>query len=79
MSVKAFSVGLAVEYAHGPSLTKGFMMRRRLSMLLTEFVAQNTPPNFTYTTVQLNLDYSPRLHIDVNNEGPSYTIGLGAA
>lgn len=34
-------------------------------------------PEFPYTTVQLNKDYATKMHVDGNNHGPSFIIGLG--
>ena len=33
-------------------------------------------PKFPYSTIQLNKNYSAKLHVDGNNHGPSYIIGL---
>jgi hypothetical protein len=37
----------------------------------------NADSVFRYSTMQFNRDYAAALHIDRNNEGPCYSIGLG--
>ena len=34
-------------------------------------------PEFEFTSVQLSYNYASRLHVDRNNVGSSYVIGLG--
>ena len=48
--------------------------------MLLDFYKQTKPAtetNFFNTTMQLNRNYSARLHVDKNNHGPSYIIALG--
>ena len=48
--------------------------------MLLDFYKQAKPTketNFFNTTMQLNRNYSARLHVDKNNHGPSYVIALG--
>ena len=41
--------------------------------------AANIPGNeFNFSRIQLNRDYNAMIHVDANNLGPSYIIGLGA-
>jgi len=40
-------------------------------------IIKNRFPNFKYTTIQLNKNIKSPPHIDKNNVGPSYIIGLG--
>jgi len=44
--------------------------------LLKDFIKQHDP-NFEYTTIQLNKNIQSPPHIDKNNVGYSYIIGLG--
>ena len=51
-----------------------------MTNMLLEYVRQTKPPYEKYfynTTMQLNRNYSARLHVDKNNHGPSYIIALG--
>ena len=35
-------------------------------------------PDFRYTTIQFNKNYATKkMHVDGNNEGPSYIVGVG--
>ena len=48
--------------------------------MLLDFYKQAKPAtetNFFNITMQLNRNYSARLHVDKNNHGPSYIIALG--
>ena len=57
----------------------GHGTRNRAKMLLDFYKqAKSTKEtNFFNTTMQLNRNYSARLHVDKNNHGPSYIIALG--
>jgi len=51
-----------------------------IASILLEYFRQTKPPNekeFYNTTMQLNRNYSARLHVDKNNHGPPYIIALG--
>ena len=48
--------------------------------MLLESFRQAKPPyekDFYNTTMELNRNYSARLHVDKNNHGPSFIIALG--
>ena len=54
--------------------------RPNTTKMLLEYFRQTKPSyekDFYYTTMQLNRNYSARLHVDKNNHGPSYIIALG--
>ena len=51
-----------------------------MTKMLLEYSRQTKPSgekDFYNTTMQLNRNYSARLHVDRNIHGPSYTIALG--
>jgi hypothetical protein len=58
---------------------KGFFLRIKVTHLYHEYfkATANADSVFRYSTMQFNRDYAAALHIDRNNEGPSYSIGLG--
>eukprot|EP00929_Paragymnodinium_shiwhaense_P103412 TRINITY_DN6689_c0_g1_i1.p1 TRINITY_DN6689_c0_g1~~TRINITY_DN6689_c0_g1_i1.p1 ORF type:complete len:508 (-),score=85.34 TRINITY_DN6689_c0_g1_i1:110-1633(-) len=47
-----------------------------LTKLLCRF-ARKENPKFSFTSIQVNLDYAARPHVDRNNLGPSLITGLG--
>ena len=51
-----------------------------MTKMLLEYFRQAKPSDykdFYNTTMQLNRNYSARLHVDKNNHGPPYIIALG--
>ena len=52
------------------------MQRPNLSRLLVAF-ARQAVPQFNFTSIQVNRDLESALHVDANNMGPSYIVGLG--
>ena len=51
-----------------------------MTKLLLEYFRQAKPSEekeFYNTAMQLNRNYSARLHVDKNDHGPSYIIALG--
>jgi hypothetical protein len=50
--------------------------RPQLGRLLARFM-RAADPSFTFTSIQVNKDYESAMHLDKNNLGPSYIIGLG--
>lgn len=58
----------------GPSqYTKKY---NELFQTLKEFIKE-VDPNFNFTTIQVNKNVLCKPHVDSNNIGPSYIIGLG--
>ena len=51
--------------------------RLGLAALLCEHASASLPADFTYTTIQLNMNYAAKLHAYTNNRGPSFITGLG--
>ena len=51
-----------------------------MTKMLLEYFRQTKPSSdkdFYNTTMQLNRNYSAKLHVDKNKHGPSYIIALG--
>lgn len=74
--IEAFPLGVVLNYALGLVCSRPTRLWPNLTKLLAKFIAQEQP-DFRYTTVQLNKDYATKMHVDGNNHGPSYIIGLG--
>ena len=76
--IKAMCLGMSWNYssrvASIPPTTKE---RPNLTKLLASFADRIPDPNFTYTCIQLNMDYNAMIHVDANNLGTSFIIGLG--
>lgn len=75
-TIQAFPLGLVLNYAFGLCASRTVKLWPNLTSLLTRFIAQDHP-TFRYTTIQLNRDYSAKMHVDGNNHGPSYITGFG--
>lgn len=81
-SVEAFVLG-KVNYRGQKFLggrTKGpSKFNKKFSKLYTSIrkLIKISQPDFKYTTIQLNKNIKSPPHIDKNNVGPSYIIGLG--
>ena len=74
--VMAFPLGLVNAFGLGTRCSIQTGLRPNQTKLLTDFIKANHP-TFNYSTIQFNRGYSAKLHVDGNNEGPSYIIGLG--
>merc|ERR1711924_396327 len=75
-SINAFPLGVVNNYCSGLVASRPTVLRPNLTRVLTRFLAQSHP-DFRYTTIQLNKDYSARLHVDGNNYGPSFIMAMG--
>lgn len=69
-------LGMTSQYFRGPILSRASRERPVLSKLLCAF-AHKELPGFTFTSIQVNKDYAAAMHVDKNNDGTSYIIGLG--
>eukprot|EP00434_Breviolum_minutum_P039609 symbB.v1.2.035177.t2/scaffold4679.1/size42772/5 len=74
--IEAFPLGVVLNYALGLVCSRPTRLWPNLTKLLAKFIAEEQP-DFRYTTVQLNKNYATKMHVDGNNHGPSYIIGLG--
>ena len=58
-------------------VTSSFARRRpNLSATLVAFATKYVP-DFRFTSIQVNKNYLSALHVDKNNLGPSYIVGIG--
>merc|ERR1719271_1535675 len=57
-------------------VTKGSIDFPWLSRLLAGF-GHHANPDFPFTSIQVNVNYASRPHVDKNNLGESFIIGLG--
>ena len=73
---------MAMGLIHAYSSQRGFVVSRHAKIRPHLTKAINTLfhilcPGARYTTIQLNRNFCSRVHVDSNNEGPSWIIGLG--
>eukprot|EP01050_Picozoa_sp_SAG11_P025088 SAG11_NODE_5549_length_1528_cov_764.609517_2_plen_222_part_01 len=74
--VKGICLGISDGRGHGIGMSGDSMDRPNLTRLLVDF-GNAELPGFKYTCIQINKNPPQNCHIDGNNEGPSYIIGLG--
>eukprot|EP01050_Picozoa_sp_SAG11_P010265 SAG11_NODE_1019_length_6159_cov_23.425248_5_plen_999_part_00 len=60
----------------GINVSKSSLQRPNLTAYLVRFAAEHIP-DFKCTCIQVNKNVPCKLHVDGNNLGPSYIIGLG--
>ena len=75
-SIKAFALGMVVDYALGPCVSRFHKTIDNLTFLVTASL-KATFPDSNFTTIQFNRDYASKMHVDSGNLGPSYIISLG--
>ena len=51
--------------------------RPNLTKTLVNFAKAALPKDFHFTSIQVNKNYLSALHVDKNNLGPSYIVGVG--
>ena len=76
--LEAFCVGVVHAYNMGLTRSRMTKIMKNLTKLLVIF-SQSIPSvsGIRFTTVQLNRNYASKLHVDANNQGTSWIIGLG--
>eukprot|EP01047_Picozoa_sp_COSAG01_P091594 COSAG01_NODE_23163_length_826_cov_0.482806_1_plen_139_part_10 len=74
--VEGICLGISDGRGGGIVVGRNSLERPNLTQYLVNFAAEHIP-DFKYTSIQINRDPPPNCHIDKNNEGPSYIIGLG--
>ncbi|CAE7031882.1 lkhA [Symbiodinium sp. CCMP2592] len=74
--IEAFPLGIVLNYCLGLVCSRATRLWPTLTKLLAKFIQQEQP-DFRYTTMQLNKNYATKMHVDANNHGPSFIIGLG--
>jgi len=67
---------LGHHWSKGPWLSLATRKHARLASVLCTFARQELP-GVQFTSIQVNKDYRAALHVDKNNLGPSWIIGLG--
>lgn len=75
-SIKALCLGAVRTYSGDVTCSRWTRRLPTIARLLAKFAAQGIP-EFKYTSIQLNMNYCAKLHVDANNVGPSYIIGFG--
>ena len=75
--IYAFALGLVNNYCKGLCMSTHAKVRVNLTKVITRYFRHNVPQS-KYTTIQLNKNYATKkMHVDGNNEGPSYIVGVG--
>jgi len=74
--ISAFCMGLVLNYHQGLMCSRHMKANPRLLLLIASWFNSKCP-GFVYTTIQLNRNYSAKMHVDGNNHGWSMIIGLG--
>eukprot|EP00929_Paragymnodinium_shiwhaense_P036234 TRINITY_DN19445_c0_g1_i2.p1 TRINITY_DN19445_c0_g1~~TRINITY_DN19445_c0_g1_i2.p1 ORF type:complete len:487 (-),score=130.97 TRINITY_DN19445_c0_g1_i2:376-1836(-) len=70
-------LGITTSWRRGPIVSRATRDFEELTRLLAAFGRQELPSDATFTSIQVNKDYGAALHVDGNNRGPSWIIGLG--
>eukprot|EP01050_Picozoa_sp_SAG11_P015589 SAG11_NODE_2038_length_3892_cov_181.204587_2_plen_663_part_00 len=83
-AVEGICLGISDGRGHGIGVSAESLDRPNLTQFLVNFADNNLdfdkhkfPEGFKYTCIQINKNPPQNCHIDKNNEGPSYIIGLG--
>eukprot|EP01050_Picozoa_sp_SAG11_P030217 SAG11_NODE_8840_length_970_cov_196.246843_1_plen_273_part_10 len=91
-AVEGLCLGISDGRGHGIGMSNDSMNRPNLTEFLVGFAEDHMPyqdpetleyihksgkKGFLYTCIQINKNPPQNCHIDGNNEGPSYIIGLG--
>jgi len=69
-------LGVTSHYTKGAQVSAATRHRPGLARLLCSF-ARKEIPDFHFTSIQVNKDYQAAMHVDKNNLGPSWIVGLG--
>jgi len=75
--IRGMTLGLVETYSNEVVVSKNTLRRPMLTRLLVRYALRYLPKNFYFTSIQINFNYASILHVDSNNLGPSYIIGLG--
>ena len=74
--VRGMCIGVVGGRAHGIITSKYARQRPHLTASLVNF-AKKYAPDFPFTSIQVNKNYMSAMHVDKNNLGPSYIVGVG--
>ena len=69
--------GMVRKRSMAPDLSRCSWEDPQLHYLLMKFALTNLPPDFTFTSVQVNDSYKCLRHKDKHNLGDSYIVGFG--
>eukprot|EP01050_Picozoa_sp_SAG11_P021379 SAG11_NODE_3795_length_2220_cov_237.444130_1_plen_495_part_10 len=79
-TIYGFNLGITSARGDGIVVSNPTLERPVLTKLLVHFAMQNIPQSrlgFKFTSIQVNKDVPCNLHVDRNNLGPSYIVGVG--
>jgi hypothetical protein len=74
--VTGMCIGVVGGRSNGIITSSFARLRPNLSETLVKF-AKKYVPDFPFTSIQVNKNYLSALHVDKNNLGPSYIVGIG--
>jgi len=74
---RSVTFGMVRKRSLAPDLGRNSWLDPRLHYLLMKFALTNLPPDFTFTSIQVNESYMCEAHFDKNNRGNSYIVGFG--
>jgi hypothetical protein len=70
--------GMVRKRSLSPDLSRQSWLDPRLHYLLMKFALVNLPPDFTFTSIQVNDSYMCEAHFDKHNRGNSYIVAFGS-
>lgn len=70
--------GMVRKRSMSPDLSRQSWLDPRLHYLLMKFALVNLPPDFTFTSIQVNDSYMCEAHFDKHNRGNSYIVAFGS-
>lgn len=74
--VLGMCLGVTSHWTKGAKISAATRWRPSTTSLLCRFAKQELP-DFEFSSIQVNKDYKAAMHVDKNNLGPSFIIGLG--
>jgi hypothetical protein len=75
---RSVTFGMVRKRSMAPDLARNSWMDARLHYLLMKFALVNLPPDFTFTSIQVNESYKCEAHFDKHNRGNSYIVAFGS-
>ena len=70
--------GMVRKRSMAPDLSRQSWLDPRLHYLLMKFALLHLPPDFTFTSIQVNDSYKCEAHFDKHNRGMSYIVAFGS-
>ena len=68
-------MGMVLNYHRGLMCSRTRSVFPNLAKLLATFIREHEG-SFKFTTMQLNRNDGAKMHVDGNNRGPSFIVGL---